>query len=94
MSKFVNLGKEIVLDEVKEIPQGAKIFTQEHIEYIDALTGQIMLNDLKGQLLNIIEGIGLQNKQETAIKRMVTNTLHEAHHDIWESLNLVRIFDL
>lgn len=90
MSKLVDLENEIIVEAVDEIPEGSKIFTQDHINYIDALTGQMLLNDLKGQLLNIVEGIGLPDKQEKAIKRMVTNCLHEIHHDIGESLELVK----
>jgi hypothetical protein len=88
--KIVNLEEEIVVEGVDEIPEHYKIFNQEHIDYVDALTGQILLNDLKGQLLNIIEGAGLLDRQETAIKRMITNTLHEARHDITESLDLAK----
>lgn len=83
-------GAVIDIEGVDEIPETAKIFAQEHIDYIDALTGQLLLNGLKGQLLNIIEGIGLPVKQETAVKRMVTNCLHDIHHDISEDLELVR----
>ncbi|HBG01801.1 MAG TPA: hypothetical protein DDW87_09545 [Firmicutes bacterium] len=88
--KMVNLEEEIVVEGVDKIPEHCKIFDQDHIDYVDALTGQILLNDLKGQLLNIVEGAGLQDRQETAIKRMITNTLHEAHHEIAESLELVK----
>lgn len=75
---------------VEEIPEEFKIFTQKHIEYTDALVGNILLNDVKGQILNIIEGIGLSNsKQEIAVKRMITNVLHEGKHHIRECLDLV-----
>ena len=91
MSKIVGLDNEIVYEGVIEIPGTRRIFENEHIEYVDALTGQILLNDLKGQLLNIIEGIGLPEKQERALKRQITNALHEANHDISGSLELVRV---
>lgn len=91
MSKVVvDLENEVFLNAVNEIPEKSKIFTGDHIIYADALTGQLLLNDLKSQLLNVIEGIGLPTKQETAIKRLITNALHETHHEISECLELVR----
>lgn len=92
MSKVVvDLENEVFLNAVDEIPIESKIFTGEQIVYTDALTGQILLNDLKGLLLNVIEGIGLPDKQETAIKRLITNALHETHHEISECLELVKV---
>lgn len=87
--KIVDLENEKVIEAVDVIPEKFKIFSSEQVEYVDALTGQILLNDFKGQLLNIIEGIGLHDKQETAIKRMITKSLHETHHGISKSLELV-----
>jgi len=87
--KIVDLDKELVIEAVDIIPEEYKIFRKEQIAYVDALTGQILLNDAKGQLLNVIEGIGLPERQEVAVKRMVTNVLHEAHHDVSKSLELV-----
>ena len=74
---------------VTEINEGAKIFTPAHIEYVVALVGNVLLNDTKGKLLNIIEGIGLPDRQETAIKRLVINALYDTRHSIQESLELV-----
>lgn len=92
MSETVVLedGIKVSCVGVDEIPPEYKIFKEEHVCYVAALAGNILLNDLKGQLLNIVEGIGLPEKQETAIKRMVTNSLHEAHNHIGECLELVR----
>ena len=89
--KIVDLKKETIIEAVDIIPGEYKTFNDEQIKYIDALTGQILLNDAKGQLLNIVEGIGLPDKQESAVKRMVTNVLHEMHHEISSSLELVKI---
>lgn len=89
MSKVVDLENEVIFEGVDEVPVESKIFDHKQVDYVDALTGQILLNDLKGQLLNIVEGIGLPEKQETAIKRMVNNMLHETHHHITESLELL-----
>ena len=88
--KLIDLEKETVIEAVEVIPEEFKIFTKEQSTYVDALTGNILLNDTKGQLLNIVEGIGLPEKQETAIKRMVTNVLHDAHNEISQSLELVK----
>lgn len=87
--KIVNLKNERIIEAVEIIPDEYKIFDGDQIRYIDALTGQILLNDAKGQLLNIVEGIGLPDKQEQAIKRMVTNVLHDVHHEISGSMELV-----
>lgn len=90
MKKMViDLEKEAVLEGVDEVPQNAKIFTDEHINYVDALVGNILHNDFKGCLLNIVEGIGMPEKQETAIKRQITNALHDVHRHIYECLELV-----
>lgn len=89
----MDLENEVVKEipfGVDEVPDKLKIFTGEHINYVDALNGQIMLNDLKGQLLNIVEGIGLPERQENAIKRQITNSLHDTHRDITDALELVR----
>ena len=79
-----------IVEAVDEIPEACKIFGEDHIEYVAVLAGQILLQDMKGQLLNVVEGIGLPDRQETAIKRMVTNILHESHHEIRECLELVK----
>ena len=86
----VDLENEMVLEGVAEIPQSSMIFTGEHIDYVDALTGNIIHNDLKGCLLNIIEGIGMPEKQETAIKRQIINALHDVHRHIYECIELVK----
>lgn len=83
--------KEIIIEGVREIMPEDKIFGQHHIEYVVALAANILLNEVKGQLLNIVEGIGLPDKQETAVKRMVTNVLHETVNDFGECLELVKI---
>ena len=88
--KIVDLNKQVVVEAVEIIPEEYKIFGKEQITYVDALTGQILLNDTKGQLLNVIEGIGLPERQEAAIKRMITNALHDAHNEISHSLELVK----
>lgn len=93
MMKLVDLENEEIIEAVDEVPEEFKIFGENQISYVEALAGQILLNDLKGELLNIVEGIGLPEKQETAVKRMVTNALHNAHHGISESLNLVKVED-
>lgn len=74
---------------VDEIPKEALMFDKLQTGYVGALMANILLNDVKGQLLNIVEGIGLPEKQETAIKRMVTNTLHETVHHVQECMALV-----
>jgi hypothetical protein len=91
MAMKIEMEDGTIIKGINEITEGAKIFTPAHIVYVVSLVGQILLQDTKGQLLNIIEGIGLSEKQETAIKRMVTNVLHDARHDIMISLELVEI---
>ena len=88
--KVVDLEREVILKPVDNIPEESKIFGESHIRYVDALAGELLLNDLKGQLLNIVEGIGLPERQETAVKRMVTSALHETHREIGECLAIVK----
>lgn len=88
--KTILEGTEIGIDE---IPEELKIFNTEQTEYVNALTANILLNDTKGKLLNIVEGIGLPDKQEKAIKRSVTNVLHDTVHDIGECMDLVTDID-
>lgn len=76
---------------VDEIPEEYKIFTNKHIEYVNALVANILLNEGKGTFLNIIEGIGLPERQEKAIKRLITNELHEIVNHVAECLDLVEI---
>jgi len=93
----MNFGKRASSEEaqcsnfvgVDEIPKEALMFDKLQTGYIDALMANILLNDVKGQLLNVIEGIGLPDKQEIAIKRMVTNVLHETVHHVRECVELV-----
>jgi len=87
--KILEDGAELV--GVDEIPEEYGIFGKQHIEYLMALTGDMVLRELKGQLLNIVEGCGMPDKQEVAVKRMVTNALHEWHRDFGENLELVRV---
>lgn len=75
---------------VDEIPKEAIIFDKLQTGYVCALMANVLLNDVKGQLLNIVEGIGLPDKQETAIKRMVTNVLHETVNHVDECMTLVQ----
>lgn len=89
--KLVNLKEQKVIEAADIIPEEYKIFGEGQITYVDALTGQVLLNDTKGQILNVIEGAGLPERQETAIKRMITNALHDAHNEITHSLELVKI---
>lgn len=86
----IDLENEVVLEGADEIPQSVLIFTGEHIDYVDALTGNILFNDFKGRLLNIIEGAGMPERQEVAIKRQIINALHDVHRDINECLEVVR----
>lgn len=86
----IDLENEVVLEGVDEIPQSVLIFTGDHIDYVDALTGNILFKDFKGCLLNIIEGAGMPERQEVAIKRQITNALHDVHRDINECLEVVR----
>ena len=74
---------------VDEVPEGMIIFDKMQSGYVCALAANILLNDVKGQLLNIIEGIGMPDRQEKAIKRSVTNVLHETHRHISDSMDLV-----
>jgi len=93
----MEFGKRVSSEEVKclgfvgvdEIPEGMIIFDKMQIGYVCALSANILLNDVKGQLLNIVEGIGMPDKQEKAIKRSVTNVLHETVRHIQECMALV-----
>jgi hypothetical protein len=91
---FIYEGNGVILCDgngVTEIPSKSRIFTQDHIDYAVGLASQILLNDLKGQWLNIVEGIGLPDKQEIAIKRLVTGVLYDTRQSYKDSLELVRI---
>ena len=90
MNRMVDLENEIIMEAVSEIPEGSRIFTGDHINYVDTLTGQIMLNDLKGELLNAVECLNLPEKVERAVKRIITNSLHDTHNHITECLEFVR----
>lgn len=68
-------------------------FNDEQVEYLFAITGRSILRDLKGELLNIIEGIGLSERQETAVKRLITNALHGWHRNFKEDINIVNKSD-
>lgn len=81
-------GTFVDIEGTNEVPE---IFTKDQFDYLAALTGHTILRDLKGELLNIIEGIGLPEKQERAIKRSVTNALHEWHHRFKEDIEIVLI---
>ena len=83
-------GTFIDLDGTNEVPE---IFTAEQLKYLSALTRHQVLCDLKGELLNIIEGCGMPDRQETAVKRMVTGSLHDWHHRFKEDIELVLIKD-
>lgn len=90
MGKFVDLVDGYIVEGVGEIPGEIKIFKNDHVDYVDMLMGEILLNDLKGQLLNILEGIGLPERQEKALKRQMVNVLHETRRQIKEDLELVK----
>jgi len=81
-------GTFVDIEGTNEVPE---IFTKEQFMYLAALTGHSLLRDLKGELLNIIEGIGLPERQEKAIKRQITNSLHEWHRSFKEDIELVLI---
>jgi len=93
----MEFGKRVSSEEVKcpgfvgvdEIPKGMIIFDKMQTGYVCALSANILLNDVKGQLLNVVEGIGLPEKQEVAIKRMVTNVLHETVDHVRDCMALV-----
>jgi hypothetical protein len=90
VDEIIRLKNGIEIVGVDEIPDEYKIFNQHHFNYVSVLVANILLNDVKGQLLNIIEGIGLPERQERAIKRSVTNVLHDTVHHFEESMELVR----
>jgi len=79
-----------VFEGADKVPKEAKIFNETHIEYVNVLLGDILLNDVKGQLLNIIESAGISDRQEQAIKRLITNVLHETKHHVVECLSLMK----
>ena len=69
-------------DEAGNISKNGRLVPPENYRYIPKAIGgtrddNSVLTVLKRELLNIIEGIGLPEKQETAVKRMVTDTLHK-----------------
>jgi endogenous inhibitor of DNA gyrase (YacG/DUF329 family) len=70
----------------KDVPS---IFNTEQFNYATELANHMVLNDLKGEILNVIEGIGLRESQERAIKRTVTNMLHQFTRDYKEFLEIV-----
>jgi len=75
---------------VDEIPKEMLIFDKSQTGYVSALMANILLNYVKGQLLNIVEGCGIRESQEVAVKRMVTNVLHETVHHVQECMELVQ----
>lgn len=75
---------------VDEIPKEALRFDKIQNGYVCALIANILLNDVKGQLLNIVEGCGLKDSQEVAVKRMITNVLHETVDHVSECMDLVQ----
>ena len=77
------------IEGVDEVTEEYKIFTNEHILYVNSLIANILLNEGKGTFLNIIESIGLPERQEKAIKRLITNELHEIVNHVGECLELV-----
>ncbi len=81
-------GTFVDIEGTNEVPE---IFTKDQFIYLVALTGHSLLRDLKGELLNIIEGVGLPERQEKAIKRQITNSLHEWHRRFKEDIELVLI---
>lgn len=81
-------GTFVDLNGTNEVPE---IFTHDQFCYLATLTGHMILRDLKGELMNIIEGCGISERQEAAVKRMVTNVLHAWHHDFKECIELVLI---
>ena len=87
---FVELDEygPTIVEEVDErdVPS---IFSTEQFLYATELANHIALNDLKGEILNVIEGIGLRESQERAIKRTITNMLHQFTDDYYESLRIV-----
>ncbi len=70
----------------KDVPS---IFNTEQFNYATELVNHMVLNDLKGEILNVTEGIGLRESQERAIKRTITNILHQFTRDYKESLEIV-----
>ncbi len=87
---FVELDEygPTIVEEVDErdVPS---IFSTEQFLYATELANHIALNDLKGEILNVIEGIGLRESQERAIKRTITNMLHQFTDDYYGSLRIV-----
>lgn len=61
----------------ESIPAGA-ITGDLHWQLLN-FHGNLLFKVTKRKLLNLIEGIGLPDKQEVAVKRMVTDELHQFH---------------
>lgn len=78
----------IYVEDVDEVPEEHKIFNQIHVDYVSALTSHL-LDEYKERLFSIIEGTGLQEKQENAVKEMVIACLYDAQYEIIECLELV-----
>lgn len=72
-----NLGCQSAASDVDTTP---KISWQQY-DFLMSRTGQLMLGDMKRELMNIIEGCGMPERQETAVKRIVTDALQGAFHD-------------
>ena len=67
-------------DDEGNIYKNGNLVPPENYKYIPKAIGGTRndtLGALKRELLNIVEGIGLPEKQEVAVKRMVTDVLHK-----------------
>lgn len=68
-------------NENKELLSHPKFLTSEQCELLNMHTGVILLQMLKGRLLNTIESCGMPDKQEEAVKRTVTDQLYQSQND-------------
>ena len=86
---YVELEEGSLLEfGTKNVPE---MFSRDQFEYLAAMTGHSVLRELKGELLNIVEGCGMLERQETAVKRMVTSALHDWHYRFKADVELVMI---
>lgn len=60
-------------------------------DYLCKIIGDSILQEGKGTLLNIVEGCGLPDKQEQAVKRLVVDWLHQHERFLVSVVNNLRV---
>jgi len=62
-------------------PSNPNLSNEETYQYIEWQLGEAFMSELKARLLTIVEGIGLPERQEKAVKTLVDTTLYRSLND-------------